>query len=267
MGKEVAKQIATKGATVHIVCRNEIRGKAAVEDLAKNIPKERLVLHIVDMSRPKEVIAFARAFQRKYQTLDILINNVGCMLNKRSITEEGFEGNFATNTLGSYVLTEGLMPLLERTENSRVVNVTSGGMLTQKLDYSDLQSEKMGTFDGTTAYAQTKRQLVELGHVWAKEHPSILFLSAHPGWADTQGVKGSMPSFYKRFKHSLRTVEQGADTILWSAISPEATTTPSGSFIGNRKIESEHLLWARTKSTDEDRRAFVNALKQLVNKY
>lgn len=50
--------------------------------------------------------------------------------------------------------------LLDRTEKSRVVTVSSGGMLVQKLDVSDLQFEKMSPFDGTMAYAQNKRQQV-----------------------------------------------------------------------------------------------------------
>lgn len=262
MGKEAAKQIALKGATVHMLCRNEERGKEAIEELAKEIPKDRLVLHKVDMSKPKDIIDFVNIFQSKHQSLDVLINNAGCMVNERKLTEDGLETNFATNTFGPFALTEKLMSLLENTTNSRVISVTSGGMLTQKLHYTDMQFKDMKPFDGAMAYAQNKRQQVELGHVWAKEHPSVLFLSAHPGWADTLAVKESMPFFYERFKSNLRTVEQGADTIIWSAISPEAANLPNGSFVSDRKLESEHLLWACTESTDEDRHAFVNALNK-----
>ena len=60
-------------------------------------------------------------------------------------------------------------------------------MLTQKLDVKDLQFEKMKPFDGTTAYAQNKRQQVVMTEEYAKRYPRIHFSSMHPGWADTPG--------------------------------------------------------------------------------
>ena len=61
--------------------------------------------------------------------LDVLINNAGCMINKRILTQDGFEKNFATNTLGTHILTENLIPNLRKAnsnEKSRVVTVSSG---------------------------------------------------------------------------------------------------------------------------------------------
>ena len=49
------------------------------------------------------------------------INNAGCMVNKRELTEDGIERNFATNTLGTHLLTMGLLPALEKQEDARVV--------------------------------------------------------------------------------------------------------------------------------------------------
>jgi dehydrogenase/reductase SDR family protein 12 len=67
---------------------------------------------------------------------------------------------------------------------------------------------------------------------WATEYESkkILFYSMHPGWADTPAVQESMPGFRERFKNNLRSPEQGADTVIWAAISPEAEKHPNGSF-------------------------------------
>ena len=60
-------------------------------------------------------------------------------------------------------------------------------MLTQKMDTKDLQFEKMQPFDGTTAYAQNKRQQVVMTEEYAKQFPRVHFSSMHPGWADTPG--------------------------------------------------------------------------------
>ncbi|XP_054945477.1 dehydrogenase/reductase SDR family member 12 isoform X2 [Physeter macrocephalus] len=78
------------------------------------------------------------------------------MVNKRELTEDGLEKNFATNTLGVYVLTTALIPVLEKEHDPRVITVSSGGMLVQKLNTDDLQSERTA-FDGTMVYAQNKK--------------------------------------------------------------------------------------------------------------
>lgn len=60
-------------------------------------------------------------------------------------------------------------------------------MLVQKLDINDLQFEKMTPFDGTMAYAQTKRQQVVMTEKYAAKYPKIHFSTVNPGWADTPG--------------------------------------------------------------------------------
>lgn len=73
------------------------------------------------------------------------------------------------------------MPLIMRSDDPRVIVVSSGGMLTNKLSLDDLQSEKMKPFDGTMVYAQNKRQQVIMTHKYAKKYPKIFFASMHPG--------------------------------------------------------------------------------------
>ncbi len=91
------------------------------------------------------------------------------------------EKNFATNTVGTHILTRGLIRLIEKSSDPRVITVSSGGMLTQKLNLGDLQSEKMSPFDGTMVYAQNKRQQVVMTRKYAQTHQNIFFASMHPG--------------------------------------------------------------------------------------
>ena len=95
--------------------------KANIEDAKKEIieatKNENVFVHILDLSNPKEVLKFATAFTTENSEnggLDVLINNAGCMVNKREETPDGLEKNFATNTLGTYLLTEGLISLLQK---------------------------------------------------------------------------------------------------------------------------------------------------------
>ncbi|TPP64608.1 Dehydrogenase/reductase SDR family member 12 [Fasciola gigantica] len=108
------------------------------------------------------------------------------MVNELTVDSNGLEANFATNTLATYVLTECLLPALKKSSDPRVIVVSSGGMLVQKLDSSDpMLVTKQAHFDGTMVYAQNKRQQVVLCELWAHSHPEIVFASMHPGWADT----------------------------------------------------------------------------------
>ncbi|XP_016109005.1 dehydrogenase/reductase SDR family member 12-like [Sinocyclocheilus grahami] len=234
IGKAAACEIAKRGGTVHLVCRNEDRANEARKDIVERCKNE--------------------------------INNAGCMVNQRELTEDGLEKNFATNTLGTYVLTTALIPTLKKSENPRVITVSSGGMLVQKLNVEDLQFEK-GSFDGTMAYAQNKRQQVIMTEQWAAQHKEIHFSSMHPGWADTPAVQSSMPDFHAKMKNKLRTEAQGADTVVWLAISDAASRQPSGLFFQDRKAVSTHLPLASSRSSPAEEQKLMSKLEELAVKF
>jgi dehydrogenase/reductase SDR family protein 12 len=177
---KAAIEIAKRGGKIHMVCRNPTYAEEAKKEILEVAKiSDSIHIHILDMSDPKAVYKFAREFD---QPLTVLINNAGCMVNTRTETPDGFEKNFATNTLGTHILTETLIPHLQKSsDKARVVIVSSGGMLTHKLDLTDMQSEKMNTFDGTMAYAQNKRQQVIMTEQYAAKYPEIFFASMHPG--------------------------------------------------------------------------------------
>ena len=109
-----------------MICRNPkfaFEAQNEIQDVSKN---PNIYAHIVNMSDPKAVLIFANRFK---EPLNVLINNAGCMLHKRILTQDGFEKNFATNTLGTHVLTQNLIPNLRKTnldQKSRVIIVSSG---------------------------------------------------------------------------------------------------------------------------------------------
>ncbi|NP_001364859.1 dehydrogenase/reductase SDR family member 12 isoform 6 [Homo sapiens] len=189
---------------------------------------------------------------------------------------------------GVYILTTGLIPVLEKEHDPRVkglgscssvqglgmrsvswsiqITVSSGGMLVQKLNTNDLQSERT-PFDGTMVYAQNKRQQVVLTERWAQGHPAIHFSSMHPGWADTPGVRQAMPGFHARFGDRLRSEAQGADTMLWLALSSAAAAQPSGRFFQDRKPVSTHLPLATASSSPAEEEKLIEILEQLAQTF
>ncbi|MBN3305490.1 DHR12 reductase, partial [Amia calva] len=264
IGKAAASEIAKRGGTVHLVCRNKDRAEEAKLDIVSQSNNENVHVHILDLSSPGRIWEFAENFTKE-NSLNVLINNAGCMVNQRQMTEDGLEMNFATNALGTYILTNALIPTLKKSTDPRVITVSSGGMLVQKLNVDDLQFEK-GTFDGTMAYAQNKRQQVVLTELWAKQHTDIHFSCMHPGWADTPAVRSSMPDFYEKMKNKLRSEAQGADTVVWLAVSAAAAQQASGQFFQDRRAVSTHLPLAATKPTAAEEAQLQTALNQLADK-
>jgi len=276
IGKQTAKEIAKRGGTVHMVCRNPTLAEEAQKELIKETGNKNIHVHILDLSKTREVIKFADTFSKTESKLDVLVNNAGCMVNTREVNESGFEMNFATNTLGTYAITKGLEQLLRKSPDPRVITVSSGGMLVQKLNVNDLQFSKMSPFDGTMAYAQNKRQQIVMTEWWSDVqnkpaydmlNPSnndIKYYVMHPGWTDTPAVRNSMPDFYRRMREKLRSVSEGADTVVWLAVSQAAGQAESGLFWQDRRTVPKHLPLAWTKSTNEDEKVLMDALEEFV---
>ncbi|XP_035706398.1 dehydrogenase/reductase SDR family member 12 isoform X2 [Folsomia candida] len=269
LGYSTALEIAKKNGTVHMVCRNAVSGEQAKHAIVKESKNSNVHLHIVDLSKPKDVVKFAKRFAHAHSRLDVLINNAGCLLNERVRTEDGLDANFATNTLGYYLMTREMLGLLSKSEDPRVLMVSSGGMYTQKLDHEDFNFDRWRKYDGVIVYAQNKRQQVVMCEEFAKSHPNIFFASMHPGWANTPGVRKSIPDFYERHKSQLRTPQEGSDTLVWLAVAPAKVIQKfgSGNFFQDRAVCSTHLPLAWTKSSEADNSEFMKKLSKIADKF
>jgi NAD(P)-dependent dehydrogenase (short-subunit alcohol dehydrogenase family) len=252
LGFAAAEGFARLGATVWLAVRNAERGDDARARIEESTGSGAVHVGICDLSRLESVREFAARFSAEAGRLDVLVNNAGVLTEQREVSADGIEMTFATNVVGPFLLTGLLAPLLEASAPSRVINVSSGGMYTQKLAADDLQFER-GTFDGTTAYARTKRAQVVLTELWAQrlQRVGVVVHSMHPGWADTPGLRASLPRFYRATQFLLRTPEQGADTIVWLGAAPEPAQR-SGGFWHDRRERSTHMV-PRTTESPADR--------------
>ncbi|XP_023700006.1 DHRS-12_like_SDR_c-like domain-containing protein isoform X2 [Paramormyrops kingsleyae] len=266
IGKAAAIVIAKRGGTIHMVCRNKDKAEEARAEIVKETGNKDIYIHILDLTETRKVWEFAEAFKKKFKSLNVLINNAGSMLMQRELNAEGLEKNFACNTLGTYILTKNLIPLLEKSGDPRVIMVSAGIMLVKKLRVGDLQSER-GRFDGTMVYAQNKRQLAVMTEQLAKTHPGIHFSLMHPGWVDTP-VAEAMPDFHRSMRNKLRSPEQGADTVVWLAVSEApAAAKPAGLFFQDRKVIPTHLPLAWTHSSLEQKERFMTLLEELAKSF
>lgn len=258
LGQATATALAELGASLIIVGRNLEKTRRVAETIAEQTGNAKIRFELADLSSMKEIRALA---ERIEAPVHLLVNNAGVLLRERSETAEGFETSFATNLLGHFLLTELLIDKLE--PPARIINVSSGGMYTQRLRVDELQMAP-GLYDGTIAYARSKRAQVILTEMWAERlrDRGIVVHSMHPGWADTPGVSNSLPRFYKLSKPLLRTPEQGADTIVWLCASPEAGQS-TGLFWHDRKPRPTHRM-RRTRETEAERKALWEALSSMI---
>ncbi len=260
LGRAAAERLSALGARVVLVGRSPSKLTAVREELA-GLPGET-VAYTGDLSEMKSVRRVADEILAGEPEIHVLINNAGALFPERGESSEGIELTLATNLLGHFLLTNLLIPRLEQSAPARIINVSSGGMYTQRLRVRDLQSTR-GDFKGSIAYARTKRGQVVLTELWSERlaDRGIVVHAMHPGWADTPGVEKSLPFFRKITGPFLRTPEQGADTMVWLAASEEAGET-SGLFWHDRSPRPTHRLKGTVEAHD-DRWALWDALNEL----
>jgi NAD(P)-dependent dehydrogenase (short-subunit alcohol dehydrogenase family) len=240
LGFETSKQLARLGARLYMLVRDPVRGEKARQEVIEYAGHSDIVLKVVDLSRLQDVCDFVEKFLGAEKRLDVLINNAGVLLDECECTEDGVEKTFATNILGPFLMTNSLLPLLKGSKPARIINVSSGGMYTQKLELESLQAEK-GSFNGVVAYAQTKRAQVILTELLAERlaDQGVTVNAMHPGWVDTPGLQTSLPTFARIMKPFLRTPMQGADTLVWLAVAPHLAYV-SGKFWHDRHTRPTH---------------------------
>jgi protochlorophyllide reductase len=154
LGLESTKDIAAKGATVVMACRNLRKAEEAKAEVLRQVPQAKLDVMALDNASLDSVRAFAAAFKAKYDRLDLLLNNAGVMAIPRTETEDGFEMQFGVNHLAHFALTGLLLNVLANTPGSRVHNVSSSAAFGGSINFDDLMGEK--AYNRWSTYSQSK---------------------------------------------------------------------------------------------------------------
>jgi dehydrogenase/reductase SDR family protein 12 len=251
LGLAAAEGFARLGADVMLVARDAERGERARAQVAEHSDGGAAQLELCDLASLASVRDLGRRLNARGGGLDVLVHNAGVLAEERTITADGIELTFAVNVVAPFLLTRLLTERLAAGAPSRIITVSSGGMYTQRLHTDDLQNAH-GTFNGTTAYARTKRAQMMLTEVWARRlaERGIIAQAMHPGWADTPGISASLPRFYRVTRPLLRSAEQGADTIVWLGAADEAVAS-SGKFWHDRRRRPTSLVpWTRETAAD-----------------
>ncbi len=221
IGKVTAKSLATQGAHVFLACRNETKAQAVVDEIAAATDGtvEFLKLDLSDLS---SVRAAAATFLARDLPLHILVNNAG-LAGSRGITVDGFELSFGVNHLGPFLFTNLLLDTLKASAPARIVNVSSRGHYRAKTIHFDKQQQKTASYTALPEYNSSKLANVLFTAELARrlENTGVTAYSLHPGVVASD-IWGRVPQPIRGIaKRFMITVEEGAETTIHCAISPE----------------------------------------------
>jgi len=215
IGFEICRQLAEKGWTVILTARNQERGMRAVEQLKRS---DLLVdFHLLDVTDPKAIHPLKDDLDKKYGRLDVLINNAGIFIDDEmdtlNVDMDTVRKTFETNLIGPFQVSQVMLPLLKKSDDGRIINISSG--LAQLHDAgSGYPSYSMSK---TALNMQTVKMAADL------RGRKIKVNTVCPGWVRTDMGGQEAP----------RSVEKGAETAVWLAT---ASKTPNGKFMRDRKV-------------------------------
>lgn len=230
LGRETVRVLNNAGANVIVPARSVEKAVVALEGIrGVNIMQ-------MDLLDPNSIGEFTSRFLEKFEQLHILVNSAGIMaVPELTVDNRGYEIQFATNHLGHFQLTKQLLPALHAAHKSRVVTVSSLGHRYSPVVFDDINFEKRA-YDPWKAYGQSKTAnilfSVELDRL--ERANGVRSFSLHPGSIAGTGLEKHIP---KQMlidagviekdgtpiidpSRNLKTVEQGASTIVWCATSP-----------------------------------------------
>ena len=229
IGLETVRALAAAGASVTVPARDTEKANAALAGMKGDV---RIAL--MDLADIASVKRFALGFASDNTALDLLINNSGVMACPEMRVGPGWELQFGTNHMGHFALATTLLPLLQRTENARVVALSSTGHKLSAIRWDD-PNWTNGSYDKWEAYGQSKTanslfalginaRLKDSGGQAFAVHPGGIFtpLQRHLpteemivlGWLNEQGeISDGARAMFK-------TPTQGCTTTLWAATSP-----------------------------------------------
>jgi NAD(P)-dependent dehydrogenase (short-subunit alcohol dehydrogenase family) len=258
LGKQVARDLAARGATVLLHGRSREKGEATLQEIRDATGNQKLIYYNADFSSLDAVRRLSDEIQADQERLDVLINNAGIGAGsrrpRREKSTDGYELRFAVNYLAPFLLTHRLLPLLRRSAPARIVNVASVGQ--QRIDIDDVMLED--GYDGLRAYRQSKLALVMFTFDLAEElrGSGITVNSLHP--ASLMNTKMVLETDY--FGGPMTTVEEGAHAVEYLATSSELDSVTGEYF------DEEQRARANPQAYDKEARWRLRMLSEQLTR-
>jgi NAD(P)-dependent dehydrogenase (short-subunit alcohol dehydrogenase family) len=248
IGYFTALEIAKLGAKVVMVCRNKDKGEVARQEIIKKSNNTAVFLKIADLSSQKQIRLLAEELKKEYPVIDVLVNNAGVLVPERRESEDGIELTWATNHLAYFLLTNLLLDNLKAASSARIVNVASEVQQIGNIYWDDI--ELKNNYTSFKAYAQSKLANIMFSNELAKrlEGTKVTTNALHPGAVATNfgsDGKGLIAWLFKTFRWSLLSAQQGAETSIWLATSPQVEGVTGQYFSKKKAIRAKTLAYSK----------------------
>jgi len=246
IGKVTAQVLAQAGAEVVVVGRNREKSEATVDRIKQQTGNPAVEYMLADLSSQTAIRQLAETFKRQHERLDVLVNNAGAFFLWRHESVDGIEMTFALNHLGYFQLTNLLLDTLKASVPARVINVSSGSHRGETIDFNRLQGKHM--YSGFRAYGESKLANILFTYELARrlEGTGITVNAIHPGFVATN--IGTNNGWIVRAIRPLMdlfaiSVEEGADSIIYLAISKEVEDITGKYFIKRKAVSSSSISY------------------------
>ncbi len=241
IGAATARALAQRGATVILVDRDAEKGPATAKQIERQTSDGAVEFMRADLSAQQEIRRLVQQFESHHRRLDVLVNNAGAIFARRQESVDGIEMTFALNYLGYFLLTNLLLDTLKASAPARIVNVSSRSHTRARINFDDLQSRS--GYRGLQAYARSKLAIVLFTYELARrlEGTDVTANALHPGLVATGfGRKhgGVLGLVMRLFRPAFNRPEQGAQTSIYLATSPEVEGVTGKYFVGCKAIPS-----------------------------
>ena len=261
IGEAAATKLAAMGARVVFVARDPQRAAATLAKLEGVAPGRGHRFHIADLSLIAETRRVGERIAASEPRVDVLVNNAGAMFSRRRVTAEGLEMTFALNHMAYFALTRALNERLVASAPARVVSTASAAHAGAALDFDDLQSAR--GYSGSKAYGRSKLANVLFTRELARRLATsgVIANCFHPGFVASRFGDEAGGWQARAFGLAKRlfgvSPEQGADTLVFLASSPDAAGASGEYFIKReprtpsaaaRDDAAARLLWEKSEA-------------------
>lgn len=241
IGAATAQGLAQLGATVILVDCNAERGAATLNRIKQQTGNAAVEFMQADLSAQQEVRCLAQQFEGRYRRLDVLVNNAGAIFARRRESVDGIEMTFALNYLSQFLLTNLLLDTIKASAPARIINVSSRSHARAQIDFDDLQSRSH--YHGLRAYAHSKLAIVLFTYELARRlaGTGVTVNALHPGVVATNFALdhgGVMGLVMRLFRFAFSSPEQGAQTSIYLATSPEVEGVTGKYFVKCKAVPS-----------------------------
>ena len=261
IGKMTAMKLAGLNYHTIMLCRNQDKADKARKEIVQETKNDKIDIVICDLGIMNQIHEVAKTIRDSYPKMDLLVNNAGMLPDSsRKTTEEGLEITFAVNHLSNFLLTRELMPLLEKADSARIVNVASNAHRTGRFEPENLQIEK--GYDTYKAYGNSKLFNIMFTQRLAREieGSGITTYSLHPGVVATHFASESNSLYAKLFslgRFFMISPEKGAETTNYLCTEPGIEHLNGQYFVKKRPVKPKikaatddascDLLWQKSE--------------------